>query len=77
MSQERHLKVHPEEVIANFKNKIYIMGKEQMKIKKGTNFGRKFFLWLFLWIRENSRTKMADLNLPFDNLVEVGFVKEI
>jgi KUP system potassium uptake protein len=30
-----------------------------------------------LWIRENSRTKMADLNLPFDNLVEVGFVKEI
>jgi KUP system potassium uptake protein len=53
------------------------MGKEQMKIKKGTNFGRKFFLWLFLWIRENSRTKMADLNLPFDNLVEVGFIKEI
>jgi KUP system potassium uptake protein len=56
---------------------FYIMGKEQMKIKKGTNFIRRFFLWLFLWIRENSRTKMADLNLPFDNLVEVGFVKEI
>jgi KUP system potassium uptake protein len=55
----------------------YIMGKEEMKIKKGTNFMRGFFLWLFLWIRENSRTKMADLNLPFDNLVEVGFVKEI
>ena len=51
--------------------------KWKMKIKKGTNFIRGFFLWLFLWIRENSRTKMADLNLPFDNLVEVGFVKEI
>jgi len=56
---------------------VYIMGKEQMTIKKGTNLVRKLFLMLFLWIRENSRTKMADLNLPFDNLVEVGFVKEI
>lgn len=56
---------------------VYIMGKEQMKIKQGTDFLRKTFLWLFLWIRENSRTKMADMNIPFDNLVEVGFVKEI
>jgi KUP system potassium uptake protein len=56
---------------------VYIMGKEQMKIKKGTNVFRKVLLMAFLWIRENSRTKMQDLELPFDNLVEVGFVKEI
>jgi KUP system potassium uptake protein len=56
---------------------VYIMGKEQMTIKKGTNIVRAVFLWMFLWIRENSRTKMADIGLPFDNLVEVGFVKEI
>lgn len=56
---------------------VYVMGKEQMTIKKGTNFIRRGFLMLFLWIRENSRTKMADMNIPFDNLVEVGFVKEI
>ena len=56
---------------------VYIMGKEQMTIKKGTNFARAAVLWMFLWIRENSRTKMADIGLPFDNLVEVGFVKEI
>jgi KUP system potassium uptake protein len=56
---------------------IYIMGKEQMKIKPGTNFFRKLLLELFLWIRENSRTKMASLNIPTENLVEVGFVKEI
>lgn len=55
----------------------YIMGKEQMTIKMGTNFVRKTFLMLFLWIRENSRTKMADLDIPYDSLVEVGFVKEI
>ena len=56
---------------------VYVMGKEQMKIKQGTNIFRRLVLWAFLWIRENSRTKMADLNIPFDNLVEVGFVKEI
>lgn len=56
---------------------VYVMGKEQMTIKKGTNLLRRALLMLFLWIRENSRTKMADMNVPFDNLVEVGFVKEI
>jgi KUP system potassium uptake protein len=56
---------------------VYVMGKEQMKIKQGTNIFRRVLLMTFLWIRENSRTKMADMNIPFDNLVEVGFVKEI
>lgn len=55
----------------------YIMGKEQMRVKSGSNIFRKLFLELFLWIRENSRTKMAGLNLPIDNIVEVGFLKEI
>jgi KUP system potassium uptake protein len=56
---------------------IYIMGKEQMKVKPGSNFARKWLLELFLWIRENSRTKMASMNIPTESLVEVGFVKEI
>lgn len=56
---------------------VYVMGKEQMKIKSGTNIFRRVLLMTFLWIRENSRAKMADLDIPFDNLVEVGFVKEI
>ena len=56
---------------------VYVIGKEQMKIKQRTNIFRKVLLMSFLWIRENSRTKMADMNIPFDNLVEVGFVKEI
>ncbi|KAH9206123.1 potassium transporter-domain-containing protein [Leptodontidium sp. 2 PMI_412] len=50
---------------------------EAQMIKKGTNIVRKLLLMAFLWVRENSRTKMADINIPFDNLVEVGFVKEI
>ncbi|CAG8951915.1 hypothetical protein HYFRA_00005719 [Hymenoscyphus fraxineus] len=56
---------------------VYVMGKEQMKIKQGTNIFRRAALWAFLWIRENSRTKMADMNIPLDQMVEVGFVKEI
>ncbi len=55
----------------------YVVGKEQMKIRPGTNWVRWVVLGEFLWIRENSRTKMADLDIPFDHLVEVGFVKEI
>lgn len=56
---------------------VYVMEKEQMKIKSGTNIFRKVLLLAFLWIGENSRTKMADMNILFDGLVEVGFVKEI
>jgi len=55
----------------------YIMGKEAMKVKPGSNIFRRIILELFLFIRENSRTKMAGLNLPADNLVEVGFIKLI
>jgi KUP system potassium uptake protein len=60
---------------------VYVLGKEQMKIKKGKRslggWARGVVLWVFLWIRENSRGKMADLDLPMEGLVEVGFVKEI
>jgi KUP system potassium uptake protein len=56
---------------------VYVIGKEQMKIRTGTNVVRKALLGAFLWIRENSRTKIADMNIPVDSLVEVGFVKEI
>jgi KUP system potassium uptake protein len=56
---------------------VYVMGKEQMRVKKGTNFMRKMWLEAFLWIRENSRAKVGDWDIPVDQLVEVGFVKEI
>lgn len=40
-------------------------------------FLRFMILETFLWIRENSHTKLADLDIDADNLVEVGFVKQI
>jgi KUP system potassium uptake protein len=56
---------------------IYIIGKEQMKTKPKTNYFRKVLLWAFLWIRDNTRTKMANLNVPMDRVIEVGFLKQI
>lgn len=56
---------------------LYIVGKEQMKIKPDTALVRKTLLHVFLWIRDNTRNKMANLRLPIDKLIEVGFLKEI
>ncbi len=63
---------------------VYILGKEVMRVRKlaGSRwkpwpFTRALLLELYLWIRENSRTKLADLDIDVDRLVEVGFLKEI
>jgi KUP system potassium uptake protein len=56
---------------------LYIIGKEQMKVKVGTNLVRRFFLKAFLFIRENSRAKIASLDVPMDKVIEVGFVKDV
>ncbi|RAO64093.1 uncharacterized protein BHQ10_000105 [Talaromyces amestolkiae] len=56
---------------------LYIMGKEQMVTKSGTNIFRKVLLSAFLWIRENTRNKMANLRVPADQVIEIGFLKEV
>ncbi|OAL32530.1 hypothetical protein AYO22_00552 [Fonsecaea multimorphosa] len=56
---------------------MYIMGKEQLTIKHGTNYFRRTILALFLWMKDNSRTKMSNLDVPTEKLIEVGFLKEI
>lgn len=56
---------------------MYIVGKEQMRIKPGTSILRRILLETFLWIRDNTRAKIAHLRLAMDRVVEIGFVKEI
>ncbi|OAL45010.1 potassium transporter [Pyrenochaeta sp. DS3sAY3a] len=56
---------------------LYIIGKEQMKIRAGTNVVRRMFLNAFLFIRENTRAKIASLDVAIDKVVEVGFVKHV
>ncbi|KAK2611756.1 hypothetical protein N8I77_005080 [Diaporthe amygdali] len=56
---------------------MYVVGKGQMRIRTGTPIFRKVVLGTFLWIRDNTRAKIANLRLAMDRVVEVGFVKEI
>ncbi|KAJ9154879.1 Potassium transporter 5 [Pleurostoma richardsiae] len=63
---------------------VYVLGKETMRVKTlpGQRFrpvamARRVLLQTFLWIRENTRTKLADLDIDVDKMVEVGFLKEI
>lgn len=56
---------------------LYIIGKEQMKIAPGTNIVRRIFLEAFLFVRENTRAKIASLDVDVNRVVEVGFVKNV
>ena len=56
---------------------LYIVGKEQMRIRKSTRLWRRVLLNAFLWLRDNTRSKIANMKIPVDQLVEVGFIKEV
>ena len=57
---------------------LYIVGKEQLRLLKNTNnIVKRMILEIFLWIRDNTRAKVASMKIPIEKLVEVGFVKEI
>ena len=56
---------------------VYVVGKETMRISENTSFLRRIPLAAFLWLRENTRTKVQALRLTPDKLVEIGFVKEV
>jgi KUP system potassium uptake protein len=57
---------------------VYIVGKEQLRLLPAkNNIFKRFILEIFLWIRDNTRAKVASMRIPIEKLVEVGFVKEI
>lgn len=62
---------------------VHIVGKEQMRIREVRGWGnlsglsRKVALAAFLWLRSNTGSKVANMNLDVEKLVEVGFVKVI
>lgn len=61
-----------------FKDEVlYIIGKEQMRVKGGTNIGRSLLLKAFIVLRDNTRAKVQSLSVPIDKVIEVGFVKEV
>ncbi|KAL8902546.1 MAG: hypothetical protein Q9207_004602 [Kuettlingeria erythrocarpa] len=61
---------------------VYVVGKEQMRIRevsgcKPGGWCRRIALAAFLWLRSNTGSKIANLNVDVDKLVEIGFVKII
>ena len=58
----------------------YIVGKEQMRIREAQHsrdWPRRIALAAFLWLRSNTGSKVANLNVDVDKLVELGFVKVV
>ena len=62
---------------------VHIVGKEQMRIREVRGWGhvgglcRKIALAAVLWLRGSTGSKVANMNLDVEKLVEVGFVKII
>lgn len=59
---------------------VHIVGKEQMRIgevRDARGWVRRIALAAFLWLRSNTGSKVANMNLDVEKLVEVGFVKVV
>lgn len=60
------------------KEVVYIIGSQELKILPRTNIFVGLVLNAFIWIRNLSRSKITQMDvLPTDDLVDLGFVKEI
>ena len=57
---------------------LYILGKAELVVKgETTSWWRSMLLRTFLFLRDYSRSKMSNIKLPVDRLVELGFIKQI
>jgi KUP system potassium uptake protein len=56
---------------------LYLVGKQQLRVYEDTAMVKKALLAAFLFVRENTRAKVAQLDVPVEKLVEVGFVGEM
>jgi KUP system potassium uptake protein len=54
-----------------------LVGKQQLRVYEDTAMVKKALLAAFLFVRENTRAKVAQLDVPVEKLVEVGFVGEM
>lgn len=59
---------------------VYIVGKEQMRVRHDRHikgWARRTVLGAFLWLRGNTGSKVSNMNIDVEKLVEVGFVKVV
>ncbi|KAI1435951.1 potassium transporter [Xylaria sp. CBS 124048] len=75
---ESHIRQELARLDRAFETKVmYVVGKQQMRVKDSSSIIRRIVLESFLFLRENTRNKISNLSLAMDRIVEVGFVKEI
>ncbi|KKZ66004.1 hypothetical protein EMCG_08226 [[Emmonsia] crescens] len=53
----------------------YIIGRDKLFIKEESNFVRRAMLTVFVAVKNQQRTKLSQLKVPVDRLVEIGFSK--
>jgi len=63
--------------VAYEKQVVYILGKEQLRLDAKNFLPKNLALSIFVWMRENTRSKQQEFNVPIDQLVEVGYIKVI
>jgi KUP system potassium uptake protein len=59
---------------------VFVVGKEQMRIREDQGlqgWTRRIALSAFLWLRENTGSRVRNLNVDVEKLVEIGFVKVV
>ena len=56
---------------------LYVVGKASMRVRRGTGVVRAVLLTAYLWLREGTRNKIANLRVPVDRVVEIGYLFEI
>jgi len=59
---------------------VYVVGKEQLRIREhrnAKNLARRTAMAAFLWLRGNTGSKVANLNIDVEKLVELGFVNVV
>jgi KUP system potassium uptake protein len=59
---------------------VYVVGKEQLRIREDTGlpgWRRRIALSAFLWLRENTGSRVRNLTVDVDKPVEIRFVKVV
>jgi KUP system potassium uptake protein len=56
---------------------VYIIGREQLKPNPKASFVRRLALGAFIWLRQLSRSKVAEMDFQLADVFEVGIFTQI
>ena len=63
---------------ANRAQVMYIVGKEDLKMPENVyNIFRRTILGAFLWMRDSTTEKVTSMEIPYEKLIEIGFIREV